>query len=174
MSQQHYTIRKAKPTEFDAIGKLMVRVYSDLEGFPTAVQQPDYYQMLSTVGALTDLPQTQLLVAVAADEKIMGAVVYYGDMQYYGSKGTATQAQNTSGFRLLAVDPLGRGKGIGHLLIDACIRKAKDQKHRQLLIHSTMAMPIAWKMYKKRGFLRAEELDFMQGELAVFGFRLLL
>jgi hypothetical protein len=34
------------------------------------------------------------------------------------------------------------------------------------------AMALAWAMYERLGFRRAEELDFMQGELAVFGFRL--
>jgi hypothetical protein len=33
-------------------------------------------------------------------------------------------------------------------------------------------MQIAWKMYEGLGFQRAEELDFMQGNLPVFGFRL--
>ena len=35
-----------------------------------------------------------------------------------------------------------------------------------------MAMKTAWKMYEKIGFKRSEELDFMQGNLQVFGFRL--
>jgi hypothetical protein len=43
-----------------------------------------------------------------------------------------------------------------------------------LIIHSTMAMQTAWKMYERLGFKRSEDLDFMQGELPVFGFRLLL
>jgi hypothetical protein len=37
-----------------------------------------------------------------------------------------------------------------------------------------MAMQIAWKMYENLGFKRSEDLDFMQGELPVFGFRLAL
>jgi hypothetical protein len=35
-------------------------------------------------------------------------------------------------------------------------------------------MQIAWKMYENMGFKRAKELDFMQGELPVFGFRLVI
>jgi hypothetical protein len=35
-------------------------------------------------------------------------------------------------------------------------------------------MLIAWKMYENFGFERSVDLDFLQGELAVFGFRLLL
>jgi len=35
-----------------------------------------------------------------------------------------------------------------------------------------MAMLSAWKMYENLGFRRSENLDFIQGELPVFGFRL--
>ena len=171
MDQQEYTVRNAMPKEFEQIGKLMVQVYSQLEGFPTPLEQPNYYNMLANIGELTQKPGTELLVAVSSDDKIAGGVVYFNDMQYYGSGGTATKELNASGFRLLAVDPAIRGAGIGRLLTNACIQKAKDEKH-QLIIHTTMAMQTAWKMYENLGFKRSEDLDFMQGELAVFGFRL--
>ena len=49
----HYTIRDARPEEFEAIGKLMISVYAQLEGFPTPAEQPSYYEMLANVGAFT-------------------------------------------------------------------------------------------------------------------------
>ncbi|MNQ06589.1 Acetyltransferase (GNAT) family protein [compost metagenome] len=174
MSEQEYTVRNAKPNEFTEIGKLLVQVYSQLEGFPKESEQPNYYKMLANIGELTANPGTELLVAVSSDDKIAGAVVFFNDMKNYGSGGTATKEQNAAGFRLLAVSPLTRGKGIGKLLTKECIRKAKDQKLQQLIIHSTMAMQVAWKMYENLDFKRAEDLDFMQGELPVFGFRLIL
>ena len=174
MSKQEYSVRNAKLTEFVETGKLMVQVYSQLEGFPKESEQPDYYKMLANVGELTKKPETELLVAVTPDGKIAGCVVYFSDMKYYGSGGTATMEQNAAGFRLLAVDPLYRGQGIGKLLTNECIRKAKDKKLDQLIIHTTMAMQTAWKMYEKLGFKRSEDLDFIQGQLPVFGFRLLL
>ncbi len=152
----------------------MVQVYSQLEGFPNESEQPDYYNMLANIGALTKQPNTELLVAVSSDLKIGGAVVYFSDMKYYGSGGTATKEQNASGFRLLAVDPTTRGQGIGKLLTDKCIQKARDNKHFQVVIHTTKAMQVAWSMYENIGFKRSEDLDFIQSELPVFGFRLLL
>lgn len=174
MEKQQFQVRNAKPDEFMELGKLMVQVYSQLEGFPTATEQPNYYKMLANIGELTNNPKTELLVAVSSDCKIVGGVVYFGDMKYYGSGGSATKEQNTSGFRLLAVDDTARGYGIGKLLTNECIKKAIDNKHSQIIIHSTKAMQIAWKMYENLGFKRSEDLDFMQQELPVFGFRLLL
>ncbi|HEX6226492.1 MAG TPA: GNAT family N-acetyltransferase [Chryseolinea sp.] len=168
------SIRNAKPAEFSEIGKLMVRVYSQLDGFPKENEYPGYYKMLANVGSLTTKPGTELLVAVSVDEKILGAVVYFADMQHYGSGGMATAERDAAGFRLLAVDPAERSRGIGKRLIAACIEKAKHGKARQLIIHTTMAMRTAWKIYERMGFRRSEDLDFKQGDLLVFGLRLIL
>lgn len=174
MGDHPFTIRNAEPSEFEEVGKLMVQVYSQLEGFPKEEEQPAYYKMLYNIGALTTKPGTELLVSVAHGEKIAGGVVYFNDMQYYGSGGIATAEKNAAGFRLLAVDPAARGKGIGKLLTNECIRKAKEAGLSQLIIHSTKAMQTAWNMYEQMGFKRSEDLDFMQGTLPVYGFRLQL
>ena len=170
--KEAYIVRTANPDEFSEIGKLLVQVYSALRGFPKESEQPEYYNMLANVGDLTNKPDTELLVAVTSDNNIAGAVVYFSDMKYYGSGGTATNEKNASGFRLLAVSPVARGKGIGKLLTMACIRRAIDKGHDQLIIHSTEAMDIARKMYEGIGFRRSADLDFNQGKLQVFGYRL--
>lgn len=174
MTNSNFTVRNAGPEEFLEIGQLMVHVYSQLEGFPNQTEQPNYYKMLANVGELTNKPETELLVAVTPQGKIEGAVVYFGDMKHYGSGGTATLEQNAAGFRLLAVSSAARGRGVGKLLTKACVKKAIGAKRLQLIIHTTMAMQTAWKMYEGIGFKRSEDLDFMQGELPVFGFRLQL
>ncbi|MEW5675428.1 GNAT family N-acetyltransferase [Flavobacterium enshiense] len=171
MSNSEYIIRNAKPEEYQYIGELMVKVYSALDGFPKPDEHPKYYQMLANVGELTVNPGTEIFVAVSLEEVIAGAVVYFDDMQYYGSKGTATQEKNAAGFRLLAVDDRFRGKGIGKTLTLSCLEKAKNQKQKQMIIHTTNAMKPAWKMYEAIGFKRSDDLDFKQDDLEVFGFR---
>lgn len=172
MNTSNYTIRNAFPSEFEEIGELLISVYSQLDGFPKENEQPNYYKMLANIGDFTNHPETELLVAIDENNTILGAVVYFNDMKYYGSGGIATHEQNSAGFRLLGVDTNARGKGIGKFLTQECIKKATDNKRQQLIIHSTLAMKTAWKMYENLDFKRSEDLDFMQGELAVFGFRL--
>jgi ribosomal protein S18 acetylase RimI-like enzyme len=171
---EFHTIRNARPEEFDIIGSLMVDVYSSLKGFPKPFEQPAYYKLLANIGDLTTRSETELLVAVSKENKILGAVVYFGDMQHYGSGGSATHEKHAAGFRLLAVSEASRGLGIGKKLTEACIEKARHSQRAQLIIHSTKAMEVAWHMYQKLGFERSEDLDFLQGELPVYGFRLLI
>lgn len=151
----------------------MVAVYSSLEGFPRPEEQPKYYELLANIGRMTEKPDTRLLVAVAGTE-ILGGVVHFSDMAQYGSGGTATQERNASGFRLLAVSPEARGLGVGKALMERSIELAKERHHAQVIIHTTEAMRVAWAMYERRGFERSPDLDFLQGALPVFGFRLKL
>ncbi|TMM53909.1 bifunctional helix-turn-helix transcriptional regulator/GNAT family N-acetyltransferase [Maribacter algarum] len=168
----NYSVRNAKPNEFKEIGDIMVDVYSSLKGFPDKDEQPEYYKMLSNVGELTKTKGIEILVAISKQEKIGGAVVFFNDMKDYGSGGSATKELEACGFRLLAVDSKLRGQGLGKMLTNACIEKGRKGKYKKLVIHTTKAMKIAWTMYEDLGFQRAEDLDFMQGELPVFGFRL--
>ncbi len=174
MIASQYALRNAHPQEYQDIGQLMVNAYAQLEGFSTPDEQPKYYQTLANVGDFTQNPGVELLVAVAPSGNIGGAVVYFDDIQFYASKGKATEEKNTAAFRLLAVDLAHRGNGLGKLLTQACIHKAQANGADQLIIHSTNAMKIAWKMYEKLGFQRSDDLDFMQGTIRVCGFRLWL
>lgn len=168
-----FLVREARPEECNALGRLMVAVYASLEGFPGPGEQPRYYEMLTNIGILAERPGAKLLVAVA-DGKLLGGVVHFSDMAQYGSGGTATQERDAAGFRLLAVDLEARGLGVGRALVLHCIGLARAAGKAQVVIHSTAAMKVAWGMYERLGFRRSPDLDFLQGELPVFGFRMAL
>jgi len=172
MNETAVVVRNAKPEEFVGIGKMMVNVYAALDGFPKPAELPQYYDMLRNVGELTKKSGTELLVAASPSGDIKGAVVYYADIAQYGANITAGGEKNASGFRLLAVDPAARGQGVGKLLVNACIQKAKDHKHEQVILHTTKSMMTAWVMYETMGFKHSSDLDFSQGPVQVFGFRL--
>lgn len=165
-------IRDARPTEYSTVGELMVSVYTGLEGFPGPEEHPHYYRMLANIGDIADRPSSQLLVAASDGGEIMGAVVYVGDMAEYRAQGKVTTLKNTSGIRLLAVDPTYRGMGIGRKLTEYCIDLARKKGHPQVVLHSTEAMHVAWKMYERMGFERSEDLDMELGAVKIYGFRL--
>ena len=96
MNTRQFTIRNADPSEFEEIGRLMVRVYSNLDGFPKENEQPEYFRTLANVGNFTRKPDTSLVVAVSAENIIMGALVYFDNMLYKGSGGSASLEKNAS------------------------------------------------------------------------------
>jgi GNAT superfamily N-acetyltransferase len=138
------TIRDARPDEFTALGRLLVEVYSGLAGFPTEAAQPQYYELLADIG------------------------------RFYGSGGTATSVKNASGIRLLGVSTRYRNLGAGRALTQACIELARKAGRAEVILHTTRAMQVAWRLYESLGFVRSEDLDFSQQGLPVFGFRLRL
>jgi GNAT superfamily N-acetyltransferase len=171
---ERFTIRDLRPTELETLGRLMVGVYSSLEGFPTPQEQPRYYDLLANIGQFAEKPGVRVLVAVSDDGSVMGGVVYFADMAEYGSGGISFTIPQASGIRLLGVDPRCRGAGVGKALTNACIELARAAGHREVILHTTAPMRVAWQMYERLGFVRAEELDFLQEGFPVRGFRLRL
>ncbi len=167
-------IREIRKEECELLGQLMVVVYSRLEGFPTQAEQPGYYEMLANIERFTERKDAKVLVAISAGSELVGGVVYFGDMTEYNSGGIATTVQNASGIRLLGVSAKSRGRGTGKDLANACIQLARDKGQAQVVLHTTQAMQTAWRLYERLGFERSKDLDFRQGELPVFGFRLQL
>jgi ribosomal protein S18 acetylase RimI-like enzyme len=169
---QGFAIRDARPDEYAVLGALTAERFAALEGFPSPEQQPEYYATLRDPALRLIHPLVRNLVAVRGD-MILGGVTFIGDMAHYGAPGgTAHLEQNAAGMRLLAVSPKASGQGIGRALTLECIRLAREMGRETFILHSTRAMPAAWKLYESLGFHRDTELDFMQAHIQVEGFRL--
>jgi len=167
-----FAVRRANPNEYDRLGQMTVQIYAALPGMPSPAEQPDYYAMLHDVESRADKPTIDILVAATPDNELLGGVTFVGDMKYYDSGGTASTNTGSSGIRLLAVTPEARGFGVGRALTEACIQRAVERGSAQVILHTTESMKIAWGMYQRMGFRRSVDLDFHQGNLAVYGFRL--
>ena len=167
-----YSIRKAHPTEFSLLGDLTVDVYASLPGMPAVAEQADYYGVLRDVEKRAHTPATSVFTAVSDSGELLGTINFFADMRHYGSGGTANSISNAAGIRYLAVKPERRGCGIGRSLTAYCIGLARELGKSAVILHTTKAMPTAWAMYERMGFQRRVELDFQQGALDVFGFKL--
>jgi ribosomal protein S18 acetylase RimI-like enzyme len=168
---QGFTIRDAGPEEYGALGELTVQRFAALEGFAKPGDQPEYYALLRDVATRLVHPSIRNLVAVGGG-RVLGGCTFVGDIAYYSPHGIAAEEPNAAGMRLLAVAPEAGGKGIGRALTEECIRLARELGRQTFVLHSTHAMPAAWHLYTSMGFMRAEDLDFMQGDVPVLGFRL--
>ena len=172
LPQCKYRIREANPAEFSLLGELTVDVYASLPGMPAVVEQADYYGVLRDVAKRAHAPATSVFTAVSDCGELLGTVNFFADMSQYGSDGAASSISNAAGIRYLAVKPERRGDGIGRSLTAYCIGLARELGKSAVILHTTRAMPTAWAMYERMGFQRCAEIDFQQGSLEVFGFRL--
>ena len=94
--------------------------------------------------------QGVLLVAVE-EGRVVGTVTLYlapGSMQW---------RPEDAMFRLLAVDPPARGRGIGHALFQACLNRARAAGKRRMALHTTEWIARARAMYEGAGFKRDPE-----------------
>ena len=116
-------------------------------------------------------PGTQIVAE--EDGRIVGAVLLYPAGARLDSAGGGSMTLTFPEVRLLAVAPSERGQGIGALLMDECVRRARESGAEALTLHTTDMMRAAMRLYERLGFRRMPELDFepAPGE-TVKGFRL--
>ena len=62
--------------------------------------------------------------------------------------------------RLLAVGPAARGLGVGRLLLDECLRRARADGSDAIGLHTSESMRGAMRLYDRMGFLRVPVYDF--------------
>lgn len=165
-------VRAVSPDEVDvcrALGALTVAAYTALPG---NVAEPDYDAELADVAGRAALPSTTVLAAVdpGAAGAPLGGVTYIAD----GSSPLAEFAdRDAAGFRMLAVVPEARGRGVGEALAAACIERARSDGRAAVVIHSSPWMEAAHRLYARLGFRRDPGLDWTPVPgIDLVGFRL--
>jgi GNAT superfamily N-acetyltransferase len=145
-------IRSILPDECDALGAITVEAFRQLM---SGQELGGYEDVLRDVASRAD--DCDVIVAVGAnDHVVMGGVTYVPDAARSMSEFTDPHA---AGIRMLAVDPEHQGAGIGGALVEACIARARAQRRKRIILHSTPVMEVARAMYEQRGFDPAPGLD---------------
>jgi len=161
------TLRDASPEEADAIGVLLRAAYAQYESAYTPQDWPRYYALLGEVSR--HFEHAQVIVAEQGGV-LAGSVMYYPD----GSRsGQGEWPEGWAGILRLAVHPDFRGQGIGRLLTEECVRRARAAGKRTIALHATEWMAVSRGMYLRMGFVRDESFDFVtRGGTHAMGFRL--
>lgn len=103
---------------------------------------------------------TTLLVATdAVTGAILGAVSLVLDGGPYAE--LASDLDGEVSFRMLAVDPAGRGRGAGRALVQACLDAAVGALRSAMVISTEPSMHAAHALYASLGFIRAPDRDWV-------------
>lgn len=162
-------IRNARPDELDEVSLLLKDAYQQYENFIRPEAWKQYLEDLMDVRSR--LGESDLIVA-ELDHRLAGAVTLYLD-------GSHSFPEAWPGgwamVRLLAVHPEYRGQGIGHALMEECIRRCRKAKVPAIGLHTTKAMDVARQMYERMGFVRFPESDFQPAPgVTIMAYRLKL
>ena len=151
--QTTFLIRPVRPEEYEALGELTVAAYHSL---PDVMEHQDAYdRQLRDVARRAET--SCVLVAVGPEGELLGGVTYVcGPDDPYSEELTEGEA----GMRMLAVDPIRHGQGIGRALTQACLDRAREAGRERLVLHTGGWMPAAIRLYEKLGFVRKPQIDF--------------
>jgi ribosomal protein S18 acetylase RimI-like enzyme len=148
------TIRDVRNSELDETARLMVECYRQYADQIPEHLWKEYAEEIADVKRR--LPFSDLIVA-ERNGRIIGAVTYYADATMSEHEGWP---EGFAEIRLLAVDPNARGFGLGRLLTEECINRARNEGIRTIGLHTSKLMEVARDMYERMGFQRAPEFDF--------------
>ena len=163
-------IRKARASDRAGIEAVTLSAYEQYGVvMPPALWVRYRENIVTTLAAAP--PGTQIVAE--EDGRIVGAVLLYPAGARLDAPGGGSMTLTFPEVRLLAVAPSARGQGIGALLMDECVRRARESGAEALTLHTTDMMRAAMQLYERLGFRRMPELDFEPAPgVTVKGFRL--
>ncbi|WP_433264294.1 GNAT family N-acetyltransferase [Actinosynnema sp. CS-041913] len=145
-------VRPAREDEWAAAGAITVEAY-----------RVDRYIDSHTGGYADELADTrarardaELLVAVDTEDTLLGTVT----IALPGSPYAEVSRSGEVEFRMLAVSPRARGRGVGEALVRAVISRAREVGARRVVMSSGETMTTAHRLYRRLGFRRFPERDW--------------
>ena len=146
-------VRQVRPDELEAVAELTIAAFREYLPLlhPQFIEW--YEQDIRDVGPR--LGKGSVLVAELGG-RLAGTVTFLPDGSGYGMHGWPVAWPV---IRLLAVDPAARGQGIGRLLAEACVERARGLGAPTLGLHTAPSMTAARAVYEALGFERVPEFD---------------
>ncbi|MGH8828049.1 MAG: GNAT family N-acetyltransferase, partial [Jiangellaceae bacterium] len=146
-----FSIRPARADDYDDIGSITVDAYVS-DGFIPAGHA--YTTHLADAAGRADA--ATLLVAVDGEGTTLGSVTFCRA----GSALAELSLPGEAEFRMLAVTPSARGRGVGEALVRACLQLARKHGDRAMVLSTQAEMTSAHRIYGRLGFTRLPERDW--------------
>lgn len=144
-------IRPPRPEEYAAAGEVTVQAY-DVDGHLAG--DVGYDAELRDIARRVEL--AEVLVAVDAAGEVLGTVTVVQPGSPYAEISRPGELE----FRMLAVAPSARGRGIGEALTRAVLDRARALGIRKVVLSSLEGMRSAHRLYDRLGFARLAERDW--------------
>jgi len=127
------------------------------EQFRDAYQ--DWPAMRAGLSKTSALSTAGEVIVAEIGNRLAGAVAYFGP----GAEKAAFFDRAWPIIRMLVVDPVDRGRGLGHALTSECITRARRDRSDIIALHTSPIMTIALPMYLKMGFAKLHDAPPIHG-----------
>lgn len=162
-------VREARPEELETIRALVVQSY---EQYASIMTPRTWVILRAIIDTTLDSTEPVRCFVAERDAVIVGSVLLFApSADAYG--GIAARLSWPQ-VRMLAVDPSARGLGIGKLLVEECVQRARSDGATALVLHTSVSMRAAMRLYTRMGFERVPAFDFQPdgGDELVEAYRL--
>ncbi|MEA2703986.1 MAG: hypothetical protein QOD63_1931 [Actinomycetota bacterium] len=157
------SVREVGADEVEQLSRLTVDAFV---GLADAVYEDGYLGELADVARRAE----EAVVLVAVDVEcgdLLGGITYVDRSGRWSSSDLDGDVE----LRMLAVAVAAQGRGVAGELVDACIARARAEGKRRILLHTTVWMEAAQRVYRRAGFRRTPENDIhLMPELVLIGF----
>ncbi|MEP7091603.1 MAG: GNAT family N-acetyltransferase [Nocardioidaceae bacterium] len=159
-------VRPPHPGELDAVGELTVTAYAADE----LLADDDYYTEHLRDSASR---HREAEVYVAELPELPGDVVGTVTFCPQGSPWSELARPGEGEFRMLAVAPTARRRGVAEALVGVCIERATELGYTAVVLSSLPVQQAAHRIYARLGFHRTPERDWSPGTgVLLLAFRL--
>lgn len=148
------TIRPAREDDLPAVGRVTYEAYL-AEGYLDG--REDGYYARKLADARSRFEQADLRVAVDDEGTVLGTVTIAEPGSVWREIGRDDELE----FRMLAVAPAARGRGVGEALTRRVLDRAAELGARAVVLSSSEGMTTAHRLYERLGFRRTPELDWV-------------
>ncbi len=143
-------IRLVAPAELEEVARLTAEVYVG-EGY---LDEGDGY-VLELVDTARRAREAEVWVAVE-DGRVLGSVTFCP----VGSAYREIARDDEGEFRMLAVSPSARGRGLGRELVALCLQRSRELGYAGIRMSTMDQMTSARRIYETLGFTRSPEDDW--------------
>lgn len=145
-------LRLADASELAAVGDLTLTAYEH-DGWLGDAEDGYRDHLRDAFGRARD---AELTVALDDDGTLLGTVTYCRA----GTPWAEVSQPGEAEFRMLAVVPAARGRGVGRTLTVWCLDRARAEDCSAIVLSTLPVMAAAHRLYERLGFVRTPERDW--------------